>query len=50
MNSYPLEICIQVEIPAPSIEDAKAAAEDVFGAGELEGLDINVTSFDVKER
>jgi hypothetical protein len=49
MKTYPLEVCIQVEVPAHSLEDAKAAAEDLFGAGELEDFDINVTSFTVKE-
>jgi hypothetical protein len=50
MKTYPLEVCISVEIPAPSLDDAKSAIEDVFGVGELEGLDIDVTSFDVKEK
>jgi hypothetical protein len=49
MNSYPLEVCIRVNVPAPSLEDAMSAAEDVFGAGELEGFDMQVTSFIVKE-
>lgn len=49
MNSYPLEICIRVEVPAPSLEDAMSAVEDIFGAGEMEGFDVNVTSFSVKE-
>jgi hypothetical protein len=49
MNSYPLEVCITVEVPAPSLEDALSAAEDLFGAGEMEGFDVNVTSFIVKE-
>jgi len=49
MNTYPLEVCISIEVPAPSLEDAKSAAEDIFGAGELEDFDINVTSFNVKE-
>jgi hypothetical protein len=49
MNSYPLEVCITVAVPAPSLEDAKSAVEDVFGPGEMEGFDMTVSSFTVKE-
>lgn len=49
MKTYPLEVCIHIEVPAHSLEDAKSAAEDIFGAGELEDFDMNVTSFIVKE-
>lgn len=49
MKTYPLEICISIEVPAPSLEDAKSAVEDVFGPGEMEGFDMTVSSFTVKE-
>ena len=48
-ETYKLEVCIHIDVPAPSLEDAKAAAEDIFGAGEMEDFDMNVTSFTVKE-
>lgn len=49
-QTYQLEVCIRLDVPAHSLEDAKAAAEDIFGAGELEDFDMNVTSFTVKEQ
>lgn len=49
MNSYSLEVCIRVNVDAPSLEDASQALEDVFGAGEMEGFDISVSDFTVKE-
>jgi hypothetical protein len=49
MTRYPLEVCIHIEVDAPSLEDARLAVEDVFGAGEMEDFDMTITSFDVKE-
>lgn len=49
MNIYPLEVCIRVNVPAPSLEDAQSAVEDVFGPGEMEGFDMEVVTFEVKE-
>jgi hypothetical protein len=49
MNRYSLEVCIRVNAEAPSLEDARQAIEDVFGAGEMEGFDMDVTNFSVKE-
>jgi hypothetical protein len=49
MKTYPLEVCVKVNINAPSLEDAKEVAEDIFGNGELEDFDIEVASFTVKE-
>jgi hypothetical protein len=49
MNRYSLEVCIRVNADAPSLEDARQALEDVFGTGEMEGFDMDVISFDIKE-
>ena len=48
-KEYSLEICIRVDANAPSLEDARQALEDIFGAGEMEGFDMTVISFDIKE-
>lgn len=44
-----MEVCIHVEVPAPSSDDARSAVEDIFGEGELNGFNMKVTSFEVKE-
>lgn len=49
MTRYSLEVCINIDLDAPSVEDACLAVEDVFGAGEMEDFDMTITSFKVKE-
>lgn len=44
-----MEVCISVEVPAPNPADARQLVEDIFGEGELNGFDMKVTSFEVKE-
>lgn len=49
MNRYSFQVKIGINVPAPSLEDARSAIEDVYGPGEMEGFDMEVTSFDIKE-
>jgi len=50
MKTYPLEVTIAVDVPAPSLEDAIQSVEDILGPGELEDFDITVKDFIIKER
>jgi hypothetical protein len=49
METYDFDIKMRVSLPAHSSGDAKSALEDVFGPGEIEGLDILVSDFTVNE-
>lgn len=41
METFLVEVKLLVSIEAPDFDDAKDMLEEVFGAGELEGLGIN---------
>ena len=49
METFEFEVSMKVSLPAHSCSDAKSALEDVFGPGEIEGLDIFVSDFTVNE-
>jgi hypothetical protein len=47
MDTFPFVVELEVDVGAPSVEDAVDLIRDIFGDGELKGFDVRVINMSV---